>query len=169
MLASLLRDNVRDFRTRALAARLTRGDVVLLAADRDLAVTLSFRPGEVVIRDGAVPGVPVLAGEWLDLAMMCSGQRSPVAAVASGELRVKVARGMLAAAGAGVALSVPKSFYEENPEPARHRRLAALVLLALVVAATSTGVVVMRSRGPGRGFRRRAQGIGRSSEKEQTS
>ena len=81
MLASLLQDNLRDFRSRSFVARFTRGDVVLLASDRDIAVTLSFRPGEIVIEDGAVLGAPVLAGEWLDLAKVCSGQRSPIAAV----------------------------------------------------------------------------------------
>lgn len=148
MLASLLQDNVRDFPTRALAARMARGEVVLLASDRDLAVTVSFRPGEVVIRDGAAPGATVLAGEWLDLARLCSGQRSPIAALASRELRLTGVRGMRAAAGAGLALSVPKSFYDQNPEASRHRRLVILVSLSLVAAGTWTGVAALRVRGP---------------------
>jgi hypothetical protein len=141
MLASLLQDNLRDFRTRALAAYLTRGDVVLLALDRDMAVTLSFRPDEVVIEEGAVSGVPVLAGEWLDLARLCSGQLSPFAAMRSGGLRVTPGRGMRAAAGAGIALSVPRSFYEQDREPLVRRRtvlslttLAAVLLAAVVVS-----------------------------------
>ena len=134
MLASLLHDNLRDFRSRSLVARFTRGDVVLRATDRDIAVTLSFRPGEILIGDGAVPGAPVLAGEWLDLAKLCSGQRSPIAAVASGELRVTSGRGMLAAAGAGLALSVPKSFYEEKRETLIRRRRAVVIALALLAA-----------------------------------
>jgi hypothetical protein len=141
MLASLLQDNLRDFRSRSLVARLTRGDVVLLASDRDLAVTLSFRPGEILIEDGAAPGAPVLAGEWLDMAKLCSGQRSPIAAVTSGELRVTPGRGMLAAAGAGLALSVPKSFYEENRETFIRRRRAVVIALVLLAAVMLTVII----------------------------
>jgi hypothetical protein len=158
MLASLLEDNVRDFRTRALAARLARGDVVLRAEDRDLAVTLSFRPGEVVVRDGTAPGAPVLAGEWLELARMCSGQRSPVAAVASGELRVTGLRGMRAATGAGVALSVPKSFYEADPSAFRRRRAAMLVLLVLGATAALGAAAALRAGARRRRTSGRARG-----------
>ena len=143
MLASLLQDNVRDFRSRSLVARFARGDVVLIASDREIAVTLSFRPGEILIEDGAVPGAPVLAGEWLDLAKVCSGQRSPVAAVASGELRVTPGRGLLAAAGAGFALSVPKSFYEEKRESLIRRR-RAIVIALVVLAAVMLIVIIAR-------------------------
>ena len=147
MLASLLQDNLRDFRSRSLVARFTRGDVVLLASDRDIAVTLSFRPGEILIGDGAAPGAPVLAGEWLDMAKLCSGQRSPIAAVTSGELRVTPGRGMLAAAGAGLALSVPKSFYEENRETLVRRR-GVVIALVLLAAVTLTAFIAWRSRRP---------------------
>jgi hypothetical protein len=147
MLASLLQDNLRDFRSRSLVARLTRGDVVLLASDRDLAVTLSFRPGEILVEDGAAPGAPVLAGEWLDMAKLCSGQRSLIAAVTSGELRVTPGRGMLAAAGAGLAMSVPKSFYEENRE-ALARRRGVVIAVMLLVAVTVTAFVGWRSHRP---------------------
>jgi hypothetical protein len=147
MLASLLQDNLRDFRTRSLVARFTRGDVVLLASDRDIAVTLSFRPGEILIEDGAVPGAPVLAGEWLDMAKLCSGQRSPIAAVTSRELRVTPGRGMLAAAGAGLALSVPKSFYEENRATLVRRRGAAIGWM-LLAAVMLTAFIAWRSRRP---------------------
>jgi hypothetical protein len=149
MLASLLHDNLRDFRSRSLVARFTRGDVVLRATDRDIAVTLSFRPGEILIGDGAVPGAPVLAGEWLDLAKLCSGQRSPVAAVASGELRVTSGRGMLAAAGAGLALSVPKSFYEENRETFIRRRRGVIIALALLAAVILTAFIARGGRHDG--------------------
>ncbi len=136
MLASLLHDNLRDFRSRSLVARLTRGDVVLLASDRDIAVTLSFRPREIRVEDGAVPGAPVLAGEWLAMAKVCSGQRSPIGAVRSGELRVTPGRRMSAVAGAGFALSVPKSFYEENRDMLVRRRRR--VILSFVLVATVT-------------------------------
>jgi hypothetical protein len=147
MLASLLQDNLRDFRSRSLVARFTRGDVVLLASDRDIAVTLSFRPGEILVADGAVPGAPVLAGEWLDMAKLCSGQRSPIAAVTSRELRVTPGRGMLAAAGAGLALSVPKSFYEENRDTLVRRR-GVVISLMLLAALTLTVFIAWRSRRP---------------------
>jgi len=134
MLASLLEDNLRDFPTRALAARLARGDVVLLASDRDMAVTLSFRSDEVVIDEGALSGVPTLAGAWLDLAKLCSGQRSAFASMRSGDLRITPGRGMRAAAGAGLALSVPRSFYDEDQGRGwRRRTLMALVVLGAVV------------------------------------
>jgi hypothetical protein len=144
MLASLLKDNLRDFRSRSLVARFTRGDVVLLASDRDIAVTLSFRPGEILIGDGAMPGAPVLAGEWLDMAKLCSGQRSPIAAVTSGELRVTPGRGTLAAVGAGLALSVPKSFYEDDGETLIRRRRGVVVSLVLLAAVMLTAIIAWR-------------------------
>jgi hypothetical protein len=144
MLAALLEDNLRDFRGRSFVARHTRGDVVLLATDRDIAVTLSFRPGEVRVAEGAAPELAILAGDWLELTKLCSGQRSPFAAVASRDLRVTPGRGMRAAAGAGFALSVPKSFYEENREAvARRRRLA---VIASVIAATALAGAVVAAR-----------------------
>ncbi len=153
MVASLLQDNLRDFRSRSVVARFTRGDVVLLASDRDLAVTLSFQPGQVLITEGAAPGAPVLAAEWLDMARLCSGQRSPLTALTSGELRVTPGRGMRAAAGAGFALSVPQSFYEENPETLVRRRRRVILSLALVAVVMLTACIVW---GPPR---RRRRGI----------
>jgi hypothetical protein len=135
MLASLLEDNLRDFPTRALAARFARGDVVLLASDRDAAVTLSFRTDEIVIEEGAAPGAPVLAGEWLNLARLCSGQLSPIAAMRSRALRVTPGRGMRAAAGAGIALSVPRSFYDQDREALLRRRT--------VISLTALGAVLI--------------------------
>jgi hypothetical protein len=135
-LASLLEDNLRDFPTRALAARLARGDVVLLASDRDMAVTLSFRSDEIVVDEGALTGVATLAGAWLDLAGLCSGQRSAFASMRSGDLRITPGRGMRAAAGAGLALSVPRSFYDEDQGRGRRRRtLMALAVLGAVLLA----------------------------------
>ena len=146
MLASLLEDNVRDFRSRSLAARLTRGDVVLLASDRGVAVTLSFRPGEILVEQGAVPGAPVLAGKWLDLTKVCSGQRSPIAAIAARELRVTTGRGMRVAAGAGVALSVPRSFYEDKGEVLARRRRVVIIASVVLTAVLVTGIVFGRRR-----------------------
>lgn len=145
MLAALLEDNLRDFRARRFVASHTRGDVVLRASDRDLAVTLSFRRGEIRIAEGQVPDAPVLAGDWLELTRLCSGRRSPVAAVAARELHVTPGRGMRAAAGAGFALSVPRSFYEEDRDAVARRRLAtvALLVLAPAVVAALVRVYVM--------------------------
>lgn len=133
MVASLLADNVRDFRTRAVAARYTRGDVVLRASDSDTAITLSFRPGQVVVEEGARAGTATVEGEWIHMAALCSGQRSVLAALAAGELRLRRGRGLRAAAGAGLALSVPPSFY--GPEDLRRRRHLAGVAVALLAAA----------------------------------
>ncbi|HET9729660.1 MAG TPA: hypothetical protein VFR41_09585 [Acidimicrobiia bacterium] len=135
MLAALLEDNLRDFRGRSFVARHTRGDVVLLASDRDIAVTLSFQPGEIRVVEGAIADVPVVAGDWLALTKVCSGQRSPVAAVVARDLRVKPGRGLRAAAGAGFALSVPKSFYEEDRDALARRRHRAIVASAIVGTA----------------------------------
>lgn len=154
MLASLLEDNLRDFRSRSLVARFTRGDVVLLASDRDIAVTLSFRPGEILVADGAMPGAPVLAGEWLDMAKLCSGRRSPIAAVTSGELRVTRGRAMLAAAGAGFSLSVPKKFYEENRDDLTSHRRRTVISLVLLAAVILAAFIVWESRPTRRHCRR---------------
>ena len=158
MLASLLEDNLRDFRTRAFVARLTRGDVVLLASDSDIAVTLSFRPGEVVIGDGPQPGAPVLAGKWLDMAKLCSGRRSPFAAMTSGELRLTPGRKLRAVAGAGFALSVPKSFYDENRETFLRRRRGLIISLTLLAAVMLTAVTLSQEHSSHRPCRRRAHG-----------
>lgn len=132
MVASLLEDNLRDFRSRAAAAWCTRGDVVLRASDNDMAITLSFRTGEVVVEEGSRPGVIVLAGDWLHMAELCSGRRSVLGAVASGDLRLQRGRGLRAAVGAGLALSVPKSFYKPGDgRSRRHRAEIVVMLLAL--------------------------------------
>ena len=136
MVASLLEDNVRDFRTRAAAARFARGEVVLRTSDGGVAVTLSFRPGQVVVEEGPRAGAAVMEGEWIHMAALCSGQRSALAALASGELRLRRGHGLLAAAGAGLALSVPPSFY--GPDERwwrRHRTGIAVALLAVAALA----------------------------------
>ncbi len=114
MIAGLLADNMRDFRSRARAARLARGAVVLRAADRGIAVTLSFSRGEVVITDGAVAGVPLIAGAWLDLARLCSGEGSFAGALIRRQVRVHRGHGMAVVPAAALALSVPRSFYEND-------------------------------------------------------
>ena len=136
MVASLLEDNVRDFRSRAVAARFTRGDVVLRTSDSDMAVTLSFRPGQVVVEEGPRAGATVVEGEWIHMAALCSGQRSALAALASGELRLRRGRGLRAAAGAGLALAVPPSFYGSDDRWWRRHR--AGVAVALLACATIT-------------------------------
>lgn len=135
MLADLLEQNLADFPRRARVAALTRGDVVLTASDRDLSVTLHFGDGRVVVTDGAARGAPELAGPWLEMAKVCSGLRSPVSAVGARALRITPGHHPIALAGAGFALSVPPSFYEDEAARAARRRRTTLVAVALVVGA----------------------------------
>lgn len=152
MLADLLRDNVKDFPSRARAAALARGEVVMRAADRDASVTLSFRRGEVVVTDGSAPGAPVVAGPWLEMAKLCSGQLSPVKAVASGALKITPGRHLTALAASGYALSVPAAFYgdEEAARKQRERRRNAGVAVGVGLAVLLVVVVVRRRSRPGR-------------------
>jgi hypothetical protein len=141
MLADLLEQNVGDFPLRARVAALTRGDVVLTASDQDLSVTLQFGAGRVIVRDGAVPGAPALAGPWLEMAKVCSGRSSPIAAVRERALRISPGHNPIALAGAGFALSVPPSFYEGGV--ARRARQRRTTLIAVVLAAGVLGVLVV--------------------------
>lgn len=138
MLADLLRDNMKDYPGRARVAALARGAVVMTASDRDISVTLSFRGREVVVTDGTASGAPVIAGPWLEMAKLCSGQLSPVKAVAQKQLVITPsAHGLTALAGAGYALSIPPSFYGDEEAVAKRRRQTQ-VTIAVVV-----GVVVL--------------------------
>jgi hypothetical protein len=143
MLGGLLEDNLRDSPSRARVAGLARGDVVLTASDRDVSVTLSFRGREVVVANGSREHTPALAGPWLEMTKLCSGQRSPLAAIARRTLRIS-SRGRLdTVAAAGYVLSVPPSFYGEAA--ARRHRRRALLAVALAVVAGTAAVVVARS------------------------
>lgn len=138
MLADLLRDNMNDYPGRGRVAGLARGSVVMCAADRDVSVTLSFRRGEVRVTDGAEVGAPVVAGAWLEMAKLCSGQLSPVKAVSQKHLKVTPSpHGLTALAAAGYALSVPPSFYGDEEEVARRRRRAQ------VTVGVAVGVIVV--------------------------
>ncbi len=140
MLAELLRGNMRDFPVRAHVAARTRGDVVLTASDRNVSVTLSFRQGEVLVRDGAASGAPVLAGSWMEMTKLCSGRASPLAALATRQLSLVRGRGMAAVPAASFVLTVPSSFYGDKGPQFRH---AALVS----AAAVGVGVfIVIRRR-----------------------
>jgi hypothetical protein len=149
MVASLLEDNVRDFRTRAVAARCARGEVVLRASDSDTAITLSFRPGQVVVEEGTRAGAATVEGEWIHMAALCSGQRSVLAALAAGELRIRPGHGLGAAAGAGLALSVPPSFYGPQERWWRRHRATVAVAVAVAVGVAAAGVFA-RARREGR-------------------
>jgi hypothetical protein len=156
MVASLLGDNVRDFRSRAAAAWCTRGDVVLKASDNDMAITLSFRPGEVTVEEGPRPGTIVLAGEWLRMAELCSGRRSLLGVLRSGDLHVQRGHGLRAAVGAGMALSVPRSFYRQVDRPQQgdsrwRRHPAGAVVTVLALTAVAILRCTGRTRREGRG------------------
>lgn len=142
MLAGLLEDNVRDFPGRARIAAKARGSVVLRAEDRDSDVTISFGSGRVEISDGARPGVTVVAGPWLAMAGLCSGQLSPVKAVKDKELAIKPGKHLPAAAVAGYVLSVPESFYAEDGDVAKARE-ATNRKIAIGVGAAVAGLVVV--------------------------
>lgn len=159
MLAGLLEDNLRDFRGRSRVAGLARGAVVLRAADHDLDVTVSFSRGRVEITDGAAPGVTVVAGPWLAMAQLCSGQLPPWRALREHQLALTPGRHLPAAAAAGFVLSVPASFYEQagsaggtGSDDARAAAQAAArrqVMIAAGVGAGTAlvvGIVVLRHR-----------------------
>lgn len=138
MLADLLRDNMKDYPGRARAAALARGAVVMRASDRDISVTLSFHGREVVVTDGTASGAPVIAGPWLEMAKLCSGQLSPIKAVAQKQLVISPsAHGLTALAGAGYALSIPPSFYGDEEAVAKRRRQTQITIAVVV------GVVVL--------------------------
>jgi hypothetical protein len=142
MLGGLLEENLRDFPSRARVARLLRGPVVLTASDRDVSVTVDFRSGVVELRDGVEPGAPVVAGPWLTMTRLCSGQGSPVAAFRSGDVTIRNYRRAPVAAGAGFVLSVPASFYGDEAAGADTARVAVAVGAGVVV----TGVLVLVAR-----------------------
>jgi cytochrome c oxidase assembly protein subunit 15 len=143
MIGGLLADNVRDFPSRARAARLARGAVVLQATDRGIAVTLSFGRGEVAVTDGATPGVAVIAGAWLDMAQLCSGQGSFAGALVRRQVRIRRGHGMAVLPVAALALSVPRSFYE--PARVAERRSRWLRTATVSAAVMAFGVIVLGS------------------------
>lgn len=137
MLAGLLTDNLRDFPSRARAAAIARGAMVLQASDRAATVTLSFQPGQVTVADGLAPGAAVLYGPWLELAKLCSAQASPAVSLARGRVHVTKGHPMSVIPVGAYALSVPASFYADPATLARRRRVrhGALFLSGAVIAA----------------------------------
>jgi len=152
MLADLMTDNLRDFPGRARVATRARGSVVMRAADHDLDVTLTFSPGRVEIRDGAAEHTATVAGPWLAMAKLCSGQVSPVAALRAGDLTLTTGRGLGTAAAAGYVLSVPASFYEDadgadgQPTGPDRRLLVAVAVVVGTGAAVAVTIVLRRRR-----------------------
>lgn len=136
MLAEVLADNMADYRGRARIARVVRGPVVMSAADHDRSVTVRFTGAEIVIEEGASPGAPVLAGQWSDLAQLCSGRLGPWQAVRSGKLAISTLRRPDLVAAAGYVLSVPASYYGVTP-PWRRKQV-----VIPAVAAGATALIV---------------------------
>jgi hypothetical protein len=146
MVADLLRQNLADSRTRAAVALATRGDVGLTASDHGLSVTVSFRGGSVTVADDpgeasrqAVPA-PVMAGNWLELAHVCAGQRSPFSAWRAGDVFIEPGGHPARLAAAGYLLAAPAI----GEDLVRRRR--RVVLAASVAAAASAGAWGVRSR-----------------------
>jgi hypothetical protein len=135
MLGGLLEDNLRDYPSRARVAGLARGNVVLTASDRDVSVTLSFRGHEVVVANGSTERAPVLAGPWLEMAKLCSGQASPLGALARREVSITPRARLDTVAAAGYVLSVPPSFYGDEAAVRQRRRQAIGVGVVAVAAA----------------------------------
>lgn len=142
MLGSLLEENLRDYPGRARVASLARGDVVLTASDRDISVTLSFRGNEVVVTNGKAEGAAALAGPWLEMAKLCSGQVNPLKAVARRELTIEPRGRLDAMAAAGYVLSIPPSFYGD--EDAIEQRRQQVAIAAVVTTGTVVAVVYLR-------------------------
>ena len=149
MVAGLLAANLADSRARAAIARLARGQLVLSTTDRPAAVTLTFHGDEVIIDDGAVTNAPSLAGPWLELAHVCSGTRSPAAALIARDLRVACRRRPHLAAMAGFVLAAPA---DVDTAAARRRRavrtLAAPGAVAIGAVARSSFCAVERRQRP---------------------
>jgi len=137
MLAGLLEGNLTDFSSRAVAARSLRGEVVFTTADRDLSVTIRFLGERIEVCDGVVAGATTIRAPWMTMAKLCSGQVSPVRALADRDLTVSLGHGAFTAAGASFVLSVPPSYYGDN----RRRQQFAKVALVFTIA---TAVFVVR-------------------------
>jgi hypothetical protein len=145
MVADLLEQNLADSTTRALVASVTRGDVELVASDHDLSVTVSFLGGSLTVSDspnrrGDVGIVaPRLAGEWLQLSHVCSGQRSPFDAWREGAVVIQAHGHAGRLAAAGFALSAPAT----RDVLARRRRAALYV--TFVAGGLVVGVLGART------------------------
>lgn len=142
MVAGLLAANLADSRARAAVARLARGQLVLSTTDRPAAVTLTFRGHEVVVDDGAVADVPSLAGPWLELAHVCSGTRSPAAALVARDLRVAFHRRPHLTAMAGFVLAAPA----DTETVAARRRRVVRTLAAVGALGIGAAFVLLRRR-----------------------
>lgn len=152
MLGGLLEENLRDFPSRRRVADRVRGEVVITAADRNLSVTLSFQPGLVQVRDGTVVGAPRVAGPWLTMTKLCSGQISPVHAWRAGELRLDNPRRAPRAAAASFVLSVPSTFYGDTSPMRRSLSIAVVLLASALVVVASARVRRRRLRGRDEGL-----------------
>jgi hypothetical protein len=106
-----IEENLADLPSRRRVARCLRGSVVLGAPEPSGAVTLRFAADGIEVSDGADPDAVVLQGEAATLLEVCLGRRSPVRALRDRRLRLSGRRGVLAAAGAVLVLSLPAAFY----------------------------------------------------------
>ncbi|MCZ7631425.1 MAG: hypothetical protein M5U19_21285 [Microthrixaceae bacterium] len=100
-----------------------------------------------MVTNGATEGAPVLAGPWLEMAKLCSGQVNPFKAVARRDLTVEFGPRLDAMAAAGYALSIPSSFYQDEDEAAASQQRRRRVAIGVVVVASAVVAVgVMRRR-----------------------
>lgn len=111
MVADLLEANLASSCSRARLIRCLEGIVVLHVADRDLGVSLEYESGRVTVRGIARADVPRLSGAWEAMAQVCSGRRSPLAALLRRELSIERRRHLRRLLVTAYALKVPRSAY----------------------------------------------------------
>ncbi|MHB8245597.1 MAG: hypothetical protein ACYDGN_09640 [Acidimicrobiales bacterium] len=140
MVAELVRQNFADSKARAMVASRARGDVGLTAADHDLSITLSFLGSSLNIADRskqARPAVPTMSGDWLELAHLCSGQQSPLAAWRAGRVGIDPHGHRSRLAAAAFVLSAPPT--DQDAARRRRRRRRRAVIVASFIAGLVAG------------------------------
>jgi hypothetical protein len=113
---------------------------------------VSFRGNEVVIANGAADHAPVLAGPWLEMAKLCSGQVSPLKAIARRDLTITPTARLDTVAAAGYVLSIPLSFYGDEAAIAQQQQRRRAIAIGVAVAVV---LLYLRHRRRARRARRR--------------
>lgn len=114
MFAEYLEANFEDFPSkRRLAARINR-PVALVAADRNIGITLRFAPGLVSVEDGIAPDASAtFSGPFFVLTKVASAQPIPKDELKGVRVAGATAHPVMVACCAAL-LRTPASFYEEG-------------------------------------------------------